>query len=96
MRSRAWRRSQAEGFSNPSAPVHVGTYDTPGFAHDIVLKGNHVFVVDETSGVIQLDISNPSVPRHVSTFDTAGEAVHISIIGDYFYVSDSYSLIILR
>jgi hypothetical protein len=82
--------------SNPALPEKVTTYNTPGFAYDVALKGEYVYIAAEKSGIIKIDISNPTSPKHIHTFDTAGEAVHVLSFGDYIFASDTNSLLLLK
>ena len=72
------------------------SFNTPGFAYDVTLKGDYAYVADEKSGVIKIDISKPTNPRFAGSFNTAGETVHIITIGEYIYASDTNSLIIMK
>ena len=47
--------------STPAAPVLRGSAST-GNAHDVAIRGNHVFVADYLSSTTSVDISTPSSP----------------------------------
>lgn len=37
--------------SQPQQPVRIGTYDTPGVAHDLALVGNYLYIADYDGGL---------------------------------------------
>ncbi len=47
--------------SDPTLPVQVGVFDTPGQAEAIVLSGNHA-IVTEGDRLLVLDVTTPSDP----------------------------------
>jgi hypothetical protein len=57
-----------------SAPVIVGTYDTPGFANGLWMSAGKAYVADGENGVLILDVSTPSAITQVGSYNTAGNA----------------------
>ena len=67
--------------SNPSVPTRVTTYDTPGRAQDIVMKGLRAYVADGPGGVQVIDLTDPSRPTIVGSFKTMSPARHLAVNG---------------
>ena len=65
--------------SNPSNPVEVGYYDTPGYAWDVAVSGSYAYIADGISGLRVIDISNPSNPVEVGYYDTPGYAWGVTV-----------------
>ena len=42
--------------SNPTNPVKVGAYDTPGSAQDVTVVGNNIYVADGEGGLVILQV----------------------------------------
>ncbi|MBZ5640226.1 MAG: hypothetical protein LAO51_15885 [Acidobacteriia bacterium] len=74
--------------SVPSAPVLVGTYDSPGSAWDVKVAGKRAFVADYTSGFEVVDVTNPAAPALLGTYSTYWEAVAVDFSGRYAYVAE--------
>ncbi|MDB9412535.1 DUF4347 domain-containing protein, partial [Microcystis aeruginosa] len=66
----------------------VGSYDTPGEAHDVKVVGNYAYVADFSLGLQIIDISNPTNPTLIGNYDTSGSAMDVQIVGNYAYVAD--------
>ena len=77
--------------SDPSNPVQVGSYDTPGSTRGVYVSGNYAYVADSSSGLRVIDISTPASPSEVGYYDTPGSAVGVFISGNYAYVADGVS-----
>ncbi len=67
--------------------LSLGSYDTPGYASDVVVAGDRAFVADGNSGIVVLDITT-SIPTLVGAFDTPGSAKKLALHGDLLYVAD--------
>jgi hypothetical protein len=61
--------------TNPSTPVGLSYYDTPGLASDIVVGGSYAFVADATSLYI-INVSNPFNPTFTGIVSTSGAAYY--------------------
>ena len=70
--------------------TRVGGHDTPGYAWNVVLSGNYVYVADGQAGLQVFDITSPTSPTLVGSHDTPGTAFSLAIAGTYAYVADSY------
>jgi hypothetical protein len=69
----------------------VNTFDTPGSAMDVAVKGHFLYVADGTNGILIVDISDNANPVLVGSCDTPGFARNIDIddIGRFYaYVDD--------
>jgi hypothetical protein len=75
----------------PFVPTIVGTCDTPNYAFDVTVSGDHAFVADYSSGLQVIDISDPTNPTLAGTCDTPGDASGVTISGDHAFVADCYS-----
>ena len=74
--------------NNPTAPIEVGYYDTPGYASDVTISDGYAYVADGTSGLRVVNVSNPTAPVEVGFYDTPGGAAAVTVVGDYAYVAD--------
>src|SRR5690242_16372021 len=79
----------ALNISNPASPTLVGSYDTPGDAHQLEGAGNYLFVADGTSLQI-LNISSPSAMTLAGSYSQAGFTVtDVTTDGTYAYITGS-------
>jgi hypothetical protein len=62
--------------SNPTNPVEIGSYDTPGEAFGVYVSGNFAYVADRDSGLRVIDISNPKNPVEIGFYDTPSWALN--------------------
>jgi hypothetical protein len=64
--------------SDPTTPVEVATYETPGPAQGVFVVGDHAYVTD-TSALWIVDVSNPTTPQYVGFYDTptSVEDIHV-------------------
>jgi len=74
--------------SNPSNPVEVGYYDTPGYAMGVAVSGSYAYVADWHYGLRVIDITDPSNPVEVGYYNTPGYAYGVAVSGSYAYVAD--------
>ena len=75
--------------SDPTSPVEVGFYDTPGFAADVAVKADLALVVDVAAGLLLvIDISDPANPVEVGVFDTPGFAQGLAVKEELALVAD--------
>ena len=72
----------------PSSPKLIATYDTPGQANKVFVKGACVYIADGPAGVQILDVSDPHGPKWVGTYDTLGNANDLTVSNGLIYVSD--------
>lgn len=70
---------QLVDLSDPSAPVELPSYDTPGQAMDIAVKDNLAYVADDSEGLQVVDLSTPTAPTIVGTFATLAAARGVSV-----------------
>jgi len=73
--------------SDPSTPVEVGVYDVPGRADNLVVAGDHVYLVDGDLRIV--DVSDPTSPRQVGFYDVPNlsPSPHLSLDGHYAYLT---------
>lgn len=60
-------------------PVQVGSFDTPGNARGIAVRGDHIFVADGRTGLMVLDGSEPDSIKVLSTLALDGYANSVVI-----------------
>ena len=73
--------------SNSSAPVVVGTIDTPGPANDVAVAGNYCYLADGDLKVI--DISNAQSPQIVGSVVPPNALLGVAVSGSYVYLACS-------
>jgi hypothetical protein len=74
--------------SDPTSPVNVGAYNTPGrTAHGIFVAGNYAYVATGSSGLQILDISDPANVFLKGLYATE-DARRLVVKGNYAYVAD--------
>ena len=72
---------------NPSQPRIIGNVENNGFAQNVTLAGNLVFIVDVSDPQNPLQTAYTSVPRAIHTID---------VEGDYIYAACEHSLMIFE
>ncbi|MCG8590275.1 MAG: IPT/TIG domain-containing protein, partial [Proteobacteria bacterium] len=78
---------QVLDISNLSAPYRVGFVKPNGFARDVEVKGEYLYIAASSEGLVVADITDPSLPI-VATLDTLGVANRIAIAGNRAFVTD--------
>jgi hypothetical protein len=68
--------------SNPSAPIQVGGYNTPGNAQAVEAIGDIAYVADSQGGLRIVDVSVPSAPIGIGFYNTAGMALDVAVAGN--------------
>jgi hypothetical protein len=66
----------------------VGSYDTSGYAWDVVVSGTLAYVADRDQGLQVIDVSLPTSPVLQGNLDTDGYAYGVAVKDDYAYVAD--------
>ncbi len=69
--------------SDPVSPVQVGRLDTPGWAGEIAVRGNRLYVADATGGVRIVDASDPRALREIGSAPTDVRAYGIDLDGEH-------------
>lgn len=78
---------QVYDVTDPMAPVKTATFDTPGQASGLALRGQLAYVADGESGLQVVDLSDPTAPRITASFPTDRPARDVA-------VSDSLVLVV--
>jgi hypothetical protein len=81
---------QIVNVSTASAPVHLASFDTSGFAHQVALAGPSLFVADGLGGVRILDVTAPASPVLLGCYQTAGAVCALAFINHHLYVLDAH------
>ena len=72
----------------------TGHYDTTD-AEDIMVSGNHAFIIDRYDGLIIVDISNHAAPTIAGQYNPESEAYAGTIIDNYVYIVGSEGIFII-
>ncbi|MDJ0762132.1 MAG: hypothetical protein QNJ97_04010 [Myxococcota bacterium] len=75
--------------SNPSAPVIIGSFDTPGYTSNVYVDGMYAYLADGDNGLYILDISEPIAPTVIGHYDTPGSARQVAVADNTVYIADS-------
>jgi hypothetical protein len=71
----------------PFQPTLQNTFDT-NLALDVAVGHRYVYVADEASGVVVVDVSNPANLFSSGFYDTPGLARAVMLAGDQLFVAD--------
>lgn len=58
--------------TNPSAPVEINGYNTPGYTNDVLVTMNRAYLADGGDGIFVIDVTNPFQIRLVGSVQTQG------------------------
>ena len=92
-----WAGLRILNVADPTRPVEVGSFDTPGSAMGVAVVSNHAFVADgssgsygqsTSSGLHVINVADPTHPVEVGMCATVGAANGVAIAGSYAYVGD--------
>jgi hypothetical protein len=67
--------------------IHVGSYDSLGYATAVISHGNYAYVGDNIFGLVIIDISNPAAPTAVGRYDTPLWIYDMDLRGDTVYMA---------
>jgi hypothetical protein len=73
--------------ANPSAPVELGAWDSPGYAEAIGIAGNYAYLADGTYGLRVVDISNPTHPAPIASAYDMNYTFGLALSGNYAYLA---------
>jgi hypothetical protein len=73
--------------SNPSAPVEIGSLDTPGCICGVVVTGGLAYVAGGDSLQV-IDVSNPAAPTEIGSLDTLDFTSDVAVERGLAYVAD--------
>jgi hypothetical protein len=76
--------------SNPTAPVEIGSFDTPRGADDVEVVGGLAYITDDAfAGKMRIiDVSDPTAPIEIGSFDTVYKAADVEVVGSFAYLLD--------
>lgn len=77
--------------SSPTAPVLLGSLDSPSQEFGVSVSASRAFVATSGSGLQVIDVSNPAAPALLGRADTAGLAVGVAVSGSLAFVADGDS-----
>ncbi len=75
---------------NPQIITSIQLSDESGWAREIALQNNFVYLACGNGGFEIIDITNPAQPTSVSVLDTYGNAANIEIRNSIVYLSQSW------
>ena len=81
-------------FSDAENPEIIGSYNTGGYAKEILYKDNRVYVTTELRGLQIFDVSDVTAPVKIGTIETEF-ALGLSIDENYVYVADDQEGLII-
>ena len=79
---------QVYDVTDPTAPVKTATFDTPGQALGLALRGHLAYVADGDAGLQVVDLSDPGAPEIITSFPTSRPARDVA-------ASDSLVLVVV-
>jgi hypothetical protein len=77
--------------ANPSAPIALGTFDTPdevGSGNNIAVSGDRVYMSCSSDGLRVMDVSDPFHPSVESLFNDRGLRGGIAVSGNTAFATD--------
>jgi hypothetical protein len=75
--------------ADPSGPVEVGFYDTPGEAVGVDVGAGYAYIADNFAGLRVVDIRNPTAPVEVGFYKPAPWITGVALKAPYIYLVDS-------
>lgn len=73
--------------SQPEQPVTISLAASPGYAAQIAVAGDHLYVADYHSGLRIISLATPAVPVEVGYLDKAWSPAAVSLHGNHVYVA---------
>jgi hypothetical protein len=79
---------------DPIHPILTGRLDTPGYAFNLAVSGELIFIVDKDmlgfqgAGLVIADVSDPANPVEISSYYTSGTCTGIAIWRDLIFIAD--------
>lgn len=73
--------------SQAGNPTWVGSFDTPGSANSVVVRGDFAYVADGFSGLQAINIITPGACFRVGGYRTSGYTRDLKISGHYAYMA---------
>jgi len=81
--SRFW----AIDITDPTNPIQVGWYESPGSGGDVFAIDSLVYFADGGKGLRVMDVSNPTLPREITHYPTGDVCWELVKQGNYLYVA---------
>jgi hypothetical protein len=85
---------QILNYADTSNIFIVGTYSSGGYAKDLLLKGQRIYLTTENRGLQIVDISDVTNPKKIGVVET-GYALGLDIDDDYVYLADEVEGLII-
>ena len=79
---------QVYDVTDPTAPAKTATFETPGQAYGLALRGHLAYVADGDAGLHVVDLSDPAAPQIVTSYPTPRPARDVA-------ASDSLVLVVV-
>lgn len=95
---------QVYDVTDPMVPVKTATFDTPGQASGLALRGHLAYVADGESGLQVVDLSDPAAPRITASFPTtrpardvaASDSLVLVVAGESEREGDSRDVLVMQ
>jgi len=89
--------------TTPTAPILLGSRDTPGIAVEVHVSSGVAYVADypyppgtEVLDLAIFDVTDPTSPTLIETYPVPGGCMGVTVVGNLAYVTDeAYGLVIL-
>lgn len=73
--------------SDPTHPVEIGKWDSPGYAEGVAVAGSTVYLADGPYGLWVVDVSDPAQPQKVGSAYDMNYAFEVAVSGHYAYIA---------
>jgi hypothetical protein len=75
-----------------NAPSLISSYNTPGFAQDVVVDASYAYVADHSNGGLQIiDITSPADPVLAGQYNSPGGASGVFVNANYIFMADRWN-----
>ena len=76
--------------SDPTTPLFLGSYDTPGGAHESAVLNGVAYVADHAGGLQVIDVSDPTAPLFLASSPTSGGARAVIARDSLVFLADDH------
>lgn len=78
--------------SNPTRPVEIGRYDTPGDALSVDIEGSHAYVADKDGGLSIINIGDPTSPDETAHYEIMDSYTYdVAVANDLAFIAAGWS-----
>jgi hypothetical protein len=73
--------------SDPTNPVEIGAWDSPGYAEGVAVSGDFAYLADGPYGLWIVEVSDSADPTPVSAAFKMNYAFDVTVSGDHAYIA---------